>query len=78
MFTTNFGDNRNMKGTCKLCLREGVDLKRSHILPAGVYRMLYKASAEKNQTPWLVTEDAAVQTSRQETAHIYVVSVRIV
>jgi hypothetical protein len=32
--------------------------------------MLYKASAAENQTPWLVTADAEVQTSRQEKAHV--------
>jgi hypothetical protein len=58
-------------GQCKLCLGTGVKLQDSHILPAGLYRMLYKASKAPNQTPWLVTKDVEVQTSKQEKAYMF-------
>src|SRR5277367_373103 len=56
---------RSLKiGKCKLCLREGVSIQRSHFLPAGVYRILRDDQA-KNPNPWLLTEKAAYQTSWQ-------------
>lgn len=54
-------------GECRLCLRNGVRLQRSHFLSAGIYRQL-RDDTEDNPNPWLVTGNSAVQTSRQMTA----------
>jgi len=56
-----------MIGRCKLCLEDEVDLKDSHFLPAGIYRLL-RDETEKNPNPWMLTERTAVQTSQQMTA----------
>jgi hypothetical protein len=54
-------------GKCKLCLQEGIELRVSHGVPVGVYRILRDDNA-KNPNPWLVSEQGAVQTSKQLTA----------
>ena len=59
-----------MKGQCRLCLRSPVELKKSHFMPAGVYRLLRGDSSEKNPNPVAMTAKAAVQTSRQITASL--------
>lgn len=56
-----------MLGTCKLCLRDGVELRDSHFVPAGVYRILREESS-KNPHPWLLTQSTSFQTSQQMTA----------
>jgi hypothetical protein len=56
-------------GQCKLCLKTGVELRDSHFLSAGIYRIL-RDDNEKNPNPWLLTKDAAVQTSSQLKAHL--------
>jgi hypothetical protein len=56
-----------MKGRCKLCLKDMVDLQVSHFLPAGIYRILRDVT-EGNPNPWRITETTAFQTSRQVTA----------
>jgi hypothetical protein len=53
---------------CKLRLKPGVELRDSHFLSAGIYRIL-RYDTEKNPNPWLLTKDATVQTSRQLKAH---------
>lgn len=51
-------------GQCRLCLRLGLPLQDSHFLPKGVYKILRDANAP-NPNPYLLTETASVQTSRQ-------------
>jgi hypothetical protein len=58
-----------MKGQCKLCLKEDVELQVSHFLPKGIYRILRDAN-EKNPNPWIITNNSAVQTSWQMTAYL--------
>ena len=58
-----------MIGQCKLCLKTGVELRDSHFLSAGIYRIL-RDDNEKNPNPWLLTKDAVVQTSSQLKAHL--------
>lgn len=53
-----------MKGKCKLCLRDGMDLQQSHFVPAAIYRILRSENA-KNPNPLLLTKTAVYQTSRQ-------------
>jgi len=59
-----------MNGTCKLCLRDGVELQRSHLLPAAIYRAIRGDIKDSNPNPWLITPNGAVQTSRQDWAHL--------
>jgi hypothetical protein len=33
-------------GTCKLCLAQGVDLQKSHLIPAGAYKAIRNSSGE--------------------------------
>lgn len=58
-----------MIGKCKLCLTDNIELKDSHFLSAGIYRIL-RDELEKNPNPWLITQKGAVQTSRQMKAHL--------
>jgi hypothetical protein len=53
-----------MLGKCVLCLTDNVELQCSHFIPAGVYRRLRDEKAQ-NPNPWTLTENGAVQTSRQ-------------
>jgi hypothetical protein len=46
-----------------------VDLRESHFIPAGVYKIL-RDDVEKNPHPWVLTDRSAVQTSRQMTASL--------
>src|SRR5437899_11585553 len=66
---TRVGDshsyNYRMKGQCKLCLRENVDLRRSHFLPAAAYRILSDRRF-KNPNPIMITDSAALQSSWQQ------------
>jgi hypothetical protein len=55
-----------VKGKCKLCLQEGVDLQESHFLPKGLYRLLRGDPQKGNPNPYLLTKHAAVQSSHQK------------
>jgi hypothetical protein len=58
-------------GKCALCLIEGKQLRDSHYVPAGVYRVLRDESAEDgNPNPILLGERAAIQTSKQITDYL--------
>lgn len=54
-------------GICKLCLTTG-ELRDSHFIPKGVYRQLREPGSKPD--PWEITEDRAVQTSKQLKAHL--------
>lgn len=58
------------RGTCKLCRRDGVELQDSHVLPAGLYRLLRGSVEDGNPNPWIIQGKTQVQTSRQEKAHL--------
>jgi hypothetical protein len=55
-------------GTCKLCLREGQELRESHLMPAGMYRRLL--SDDKNPHPILITKDGSHPSSAQVTDNV--------
>jgi hypothetical protein len=55
-------------GKCKLCLKEA-NLKKSHLLPAAIYKRL-RNEREKNPNPVLISTNTAVQTSKQIWAHL--------
>jgi hypothetical protein len=55
-----------MNGRCKLCLREGIALQNSHVLPAAIYRALRSDAKTGNPNPCMVSDQGEVQTSRQE------------
>ena len=59
-----------MIGKCKLCLQDGVDLQKSHLHPAAIYGSMRGDPDNGNPNPWLITHHGAVQTSRQECAHL--------
>ena len=52
---------------CRLCLQYVTKLRRSHFLPAGIYKIL-RDDREKNPNPWSITAKAAFQSSCQMTA----------
>jgi hypothetical protein len=56
-------------GKCKLCLEEGVPLRKSHFLPQATYKILRDENFH-NPNPWQLTPRSAVQTSRQVWAHL--------
>jgi hypothetical protein len=53
-----------MKGRCKLCLQDNKELRKSHFLPNGIYKILRDSEAP-NPNPWTITLNAVTQTSRQ-------------
>src|SRR5258708_6712222 len=56
---------------CALCLIEGKELRDSHYVPAGVYRVLRDESAtDGNPNPILLGEKTAIQTSKQITDYL--------
>jgi hypothetical protein len=59
-----------MIGTCKLCLRDGVELQRSHLLSAAVYRILRDDGVAPNPHPVLITPEGRVQSTKQQWAHL--------
>ena len=59
-----------MIGTCKLCLREGVELQRRHLLSAAVYRILRDERVSPNPNPVLITPEGRVQSNQQQWAHL--------
>jgi len=58
-----------MIGKCRLCLQEGIELRNSHYIPAGVYRQL-REEGRGNANPWAIKQKAAFQTSKQLRAHL--------
>jgi hypothetical protein len=54
---------------CKLCLKEGVELQRSHFIPKAAYRLLLDKTA-KNRNPYLINNKSIVQTSDQLAAFL--------
>ncbi len=59
-----------MIGTCKLCQRECVELQRSHLLSAAVYRILREENGTSNPNPVQITPEGRVQSSKQQRAHL--------
>ena len=57
-----------MEGVCKLCQREA-ELRRGHLIPAGVYRRTRVEDSDK-PNPVTLTENGMCSTSDQATAHI--------
>lgn len=51
-------------GKCKGCLKDGMDLQRSHLIPASVYRLLDSPDAP-NRNPILISSEVTVQTSQE-------------
>lgn len=56
-------------GTCKLCLTPAVELRDSHYIPAAVFRQLRDSEA-RSPHPYVITDRASVQTSKQQKAHL--------
>jgi hypothetical protein len=57
------------KGTCRLCLQTNKELKKSHFMPAALYKKTQNVNAP-NKEPILVTARGSVQTSRQMRDHL--------
>ena len=57
-------------GTCRLCLREGVQLQDSHIIPKWAYKGLRATEPGVNPNPVAVTGGRSVQTSVQIKEHM--------
>jgi hypothetical protein len=58
-----------MKGQCKLCLRDDVELQKSHFIPAAAFRLLMDQTA-KNPRPFLINNRTIIQTNEQQTARL--------
>jgi hypothetical protein len=58
-----------MIGQCKLCLRYGVELRKSHFLPAAASKRTRDETA-KNPNPYIITNRSITQSSYQQTAHL--------
>jgi hypothetical protein len=54
-----------MLGSCRLCLREEVELQDSHILPKWAYRRLRDDEGGGNPNPFVISETGVTQTSAQ-------------
>lgn len=63
------GNQRVVIGTCRLCLIPGVELQRSHYLPAGVYRIT-RDEGLPNPNPVSVSKQRTVHTSHQLRKHL--------
>jgi hypothetical protein len=59
-----------MIGICKLCLKDGMDLQRSHLLSAAIYRILRDDGRAANPNPVLITPEGQVQSSKQQRAFL--------
>jgi hypothetical protein len=59
-----------MIGTCKLCLRDGVELQRSHPLSAAVYRILQDDGSLPIRIPFSLHRRGRVQSNQQQWAHL--------
>jgi hypothetical protein len=57
-------------GTCKLCVKTDVGLRRSHLLSAAIYRILRDDRRTANPDPVVNTPEGARQTSKQQWAHL--------
>jgi hypothetical protein len=57
-------------GTCRLCLEDGLELQRSHLLSAAVYRILRDEGQFANPNPVVITPEGRAQTSKQQRAHL--------
>lgn len=55
-------NNKNL-GTCGLCRSSQIELKDSHLLPKGFYKRITKTDG----TPYIITANKAVRTSKQVT-----------
>ena len=58
-------------GKCRLCLAESAEIRRSHVVPASVYRLLRQEQPGKNPNPWLITAKRELQTSEQEVSYLF-------
>jgi hypothetical protein len=58
-----------MKGQCKLCRRDNVELQKSHFIPAAAFRLLLDQGA-KNPRPFLINNQTIIQTNEQQTARL--------
>jgi hypothetical protein len=56
-------------GVCKLCLREGVELRESHLLPAYIYRKIRRSTGAKNSLV-MATKKSFRFTDKQITDHL--------
>lgn len=56
-----------MTGICKLCLAAAVELQKSHLIPAGVFRRL-RDTRMKNSDPAIATRTGVYQSSKQDWA----------
>jgi hypothetical protein len=59
-----------MIGTCKLCLKDGMELQRSHLLSVAIYRILRDDGRAANPNPVVITPEGRVQSSKQQRAHL--------
>jgi hypothetical protein len=59
-----------MIGKCRLCLRDGVGLQRSHLLSAAVYRILRDDQLARNPNPVIITPKGRMQSNQQQWAHL--------
>jgi hypothetical protein len=60
------GPPSSRAGTCALCMKHGVGLCLSHLLPKAIYRWIQRSMAgEKNSNPVLVTASQATTKSFQ-------------
>jgi hypothetical protein len=56
-------------GTCRLC-HEEKELRESHFLPKGLYRLLVRVSKTKNSVPIQQSSKGSLQTSKQATKRL--------
>jgi hypothetical protein len=56
----------NPIGRCALCKGDGVELQKSHLVPAGAFRRL----RDDNRHPALITRGKMIETARQTWAHL--------
>ena len=59
-----------MLGLCRLCNTGSADLRRSHTVPASVYRLLRSQENHGNPNPWLLNASRELQTSFQDAAYL--------
>ena len=62
-------DRDSRIGLCRLCLNPSANLRQSHYLPKGLYRLL-RDEKSPNPNPVLLTERLAVSTSKQLTPYL--------
>jgi hypothetical protein len=55
-----------MTGTWRLCQNEGVELQRSHVLSAAIYRILRDDGRTPNPNPVVFTPEGRVQSSKHQ------------